>query len=58
MKELIEKYMGKKALVSLGELEVEVKITDVKNSYGKDRFLITPVAGKGSVWVESVTLTK
>lgn len=58
MKELIEKYLGKKATVFLGGLKVEVKIVDVKTSYGRDRFQITPTAGSGEVWVESVTLIK
>lgn len=58
MKELIEKYLGKNAIVSMGGLQIEVKVTDVKNSYGKDRFLITPVTGSGAVWVEYVSLIK
>lgn len=58
MKKEVETYVGKKGLVTLGGLEVEVKITDVKNVYGKNRFLIVPVAGKGEVWVEKVSLIK
>lgn len=56
MKELIEKYVGKKGAVFLGGLSVQVTIKDVKTSYGRDRFLITPVTGSGEVWVESVKL--
>ena len=56
MKNLIEKYVGKKATIFAAGLKVEVTITDVKTSYGRDRYLVTPVAGAGEVWVESVTL--
>ena len=56
MKEIIEKYVGKKAQIFLGGLAIEVKILDAKNSWGRDRFLVTPVAGSQHVWVESVTL--
>lgn len=58
MKELIEKYVGKKATIFCGGLSVEVTIIDVKTSYGRDRYKVTPVAGKGEVWVEAVTLAK
>lgn len=32
-----------------------VKILDYKNSYGRDRWLVTPVAGNGEAWVEKIT---
>lgn len=56
MNEEVQKYVGKRALVGLGGLSVIVTITDIKNSYGKLRFNITPVSGSGSVWVETVHL--
>lgn len=56
MKDLIEKYVGKNATVSAGGMRVEVTITDVKISWGKERYEITPVAGSGKIWVESVNL--
>lgn len=56
MQELIKKYVDKKAIVNLGGLNVEVTVKDVKISYGKERFLITPVSGSGEVWVESIKL--
>lgn len=56
MKETIEKYVGKKGTIFAGGLSVQVKVKDVKTSYGRDRYLVTPVAGSGEVWVESVTL--
>lgn len=56
MKELIEKYVGKKAFVQqISNFVVEVVIKDVKKSYGQLRFLVAPVAGKGEIWVEKLS---
>lgn len=56
MKELIEKYVGKKGTIDAGGLKVEVEILDVKLAWGKERYEVQPVAGSGKVWVESITL--
>lgn len=59
MQNLIKKYLNKKATITpIRGLAVEVKIVDVKKSYGRDRFKVEPVRGKGAVWVESVELKK
>lgn len=34
-------------------LSVHVRIADVKLSYGNVRYLVSPVSGTGSVWVDS-----
>jgi hypothetical protein len=57
MKELISS-IGKKGLVYLDGLKVEVEILDVKSSYGNTRYLIKPVAGEGEVWKEQITITE
>jgi len=44
--------IGKKGLIFAGGFKVEVEILDYKNSYGKDRWLVKPVAGSGEVWTE------
>ena len=49
-------YLGKRAIVYLGGLHVAVVIANVKQSYGRTRFLVSPVAGSGSVWVENVAV--
>jgi len=52
-----EKYVGKRAYTKLGlSVLVEVKILDYKNKYGHDRFLVTPIAGKGEMWTETIEL--
>lgn len=50
------KMIGKKATVSVGGLDVAVKILDYKFSYGRDRWLVTPIAGAREIWIETVTL--
>lgn len=40
--------------ISLGSITVEVTILDYKCSWGKDRWLVTPVAGTGETWVETL----
>jgi hypothetical protein len=47
--------VGDTGYVECNGLKVSVKITDYKNSYGKDRFEVTPLQGSGRVWTENVT---
>ena len=54
MKELLA-VINKEGFITTGGLRVDVKVTDVKQSYGRTRYLVTPLAGEGEVWVESVT---
>lgn len=58
MKEDIKKYVGRKGTIILSGLTIEVRIEDVKQSYGKIRFLVKPVAGTGNTWMEKVTVNK
>lgn len=54
MRELLEKWLNRKVHVMLGGLRVAVVILDIKESWGKTRFQVSPVTGSGTVWVESV----
>jgi len=48
-------YLGAKALLPLENgLRIEIKIIDYKNTYGRDRWLVTPTTGSGEAWVENV----
>lgn len=49
-----KQYIGKSGTVWLNSLAVDVVVLDVKAAWGKWRFLVTPKAGHGSVWMESV----
>ena len=57
MKDLIEKYVGKKALINcLDAIMVEVTIMDVKERWGRVRYLVSPTVGNGSVWIEHLRI--
>jgi len=56
MKNKIQEFIGRVATVKFGGLVVEVTVIDVKNSYGRDRYLISPVKGEGEIWVETITI--
>lgn len=55
-KDKVENSVGKTGTINVNGLIVEVTIKDYKNSYGRDRFLVTPVAGQGEVWTELVII--
>lgn len=44
-------YIGAQGTIVIDKLHVQVKIIDAKTSYGQDRFLVTPIYGKGEQWV-------
>ena len=56
MKELFEKYFQKQGYIFVAGLKILVRIKDIKKSYGRPRFLVSPIAGEGEVWVELVAL--
>ena len=47
------KLIGMPGTINQGGLNVHIRITDVKKSYGNVRYLVTPVSGTGSVWVDA-----
>ncbi len=50
-------YIGKVARLSYHPiLCFDVRIIDVKQSYGNIRFLVEPVSGCGSAWVQDNNL--
>ena len=53
--------IGARGLYTLrgdGGMAVEVELVDFKNSYGRNRWLIKPVAGTGEVWTEQDIFSK
>lgn len=53
------KLIGKIGTIKLQNgLLVEVMITDVKTSYGRTRYLVTPIAGERTAWVEDLKIMK
>lgn len=49
--------IGLEALLHVDALRVPVSIDDVKNSYGVTRYLVAPIAGAGSQWVNADRVT-
>jgi hypothetical protein len=47
----LSKAIDTTALLSEGVLSFPVLIKDAKMAYGQARYLITPIGGKGEVWV-------
>ncbi len=58
MKNQLEKYVGKIAIINEDGLKFEVEVKDIKTSYGRMRYLVSPVSGTGERWVEILTLKK
>ena len=48
--------IGKTGKVFEGNLVFRVKILDVKQSYGKTRWLVSPLEGSGQEWTERVEI--
>lgn len=49
-------WIGRRALLRLDPMLIEVTVNDVKVSYGNVRFLVQPVAGQGEKWIEASSL--
>ena len=54
MQELLQKWYHRKVHIKLGGLTISVVVLDIKERWGKIRWLVSPEAGKGEVWVESI----
>lgn len=46
--------LGRTGFIKEGGLTFRVKIVDIKQSYGRTRYLVEPVSGKGQEWRENV----
>ena len=47
-----DKYIGKRAMVELNDLQIEIIVKDVKvDDTGKVQFQITPLNGNKHIWV-------
>jgi hypothetical protein len=49
----LARAIGQEAMLRADGLWVSVLISDAKLSYGNVRYLVTPVRGSGTVWVDS-----
>lgn len=44
--------IGKTVNIRVEDFTIPVQVVDVKQSYGRTRYLVKPVSGSGTVWVE------
>lgn len=49
-------YTYMRSSINTPKFQVEVKILDIKYSYGNKRYLVTPIKGSGEGWVEKIIL--
>lgn len=49
---------GQTAIFTVKGLDFMVKILEIKNSYGRTRYRVTPVKGKGEAVVELLSINK
>jgi len=47
----LHRLIGQECLLSLGSLDILVKILDARMSYGHATYLVAPVAGSRCAWV-------
>ncbi len=48
--------IGVQGIITIGSLHIDVRVLDVKQSYGKTRYLVQPIAGSGQQWMEQVNV--
>lgn len=53
----MSKAIGCEGLLTTNELQVAVTIIDVKHSYGRKRYVVTPLHGHGTATVDSSRIT-
>lgn len=49
----LSRYVGQECRYYVNGLMITVKILAAKRSYGRTRYLVSPIAGEKSVWVET-----
>lgn len=52
----LAEYVGRVGAMDLEGMTFEVLIKGYKNTYGRNRFLVSPKNGKGEKWSENVSL--
>lgn len=55
MREVLGK-LGKRAIYTVNDLQIEIEITDARVVFGRIDYKIKPVAGKGEKWVSAESI--
>ncbi len=53
----LEDLRTKQVRYEINGLRINVKVLDAKLSYGNERYLITPLDGSGTIWVNQQSVT-
>ena len=54
-KEASEK-LGMMAIVELNGMHIDMRVIDHKISYGQDKFLLKPIAGRSTAWFKTSSI--
>lgn len=46
--------IGQTVTIQFAKLTFDVVVKDYKHTYGRDRWLVSPVSGSGEAWVENI----
>ena len=49
-----DSIVGSTVTIGYGDLYFDVVVSDHRTAYGHDQWLVTPVAGRGSIWVRNI----
>jgi hypothetical protein len=52
-REMASTVSSKRGTITMDKLEIEIEILDVRQRWGTLDYLIAPVAGNGTTWVEA-----
>jgi hypothetical protein len=54
----LKEYIGQTATIRLSGLTIAVRIIDIKETWGRTRYLVTPIAGSGEIFVENIRISE
>ena len=49
----MQEHLGKEGVLTIGALQIRVTVEDVRKVYNRIDFLVAPVAGGGTDWVDA-----
>lgn len=54
----LKEFIGKHGTIELSGLTIKVMVRDIKETWGRTRYLVTPVAGSGEIFVENIRISE
>jgi hypothetical protein len=53
----LNSYIGKRGILDMGAIKINIKIIDARSSFGRIDFYISPESGSGAQWVSKERVT-